>query len=110
MSHTPGPYSVGGLQQNVRISGYRIVGCGATVAIVVAGTGKAEATSNLLAAAPDLLEACQVTLRLMRENGHTHEAPKQHADFDILDQFDTGLSSPLSAVLESAIAKAGGAS
>lgn len=55
--HTPGPYTVGGLQQNVRVSGHRIVGCGATVAIVISGTGRAEATSNLIAAAPDLLAA-----------------------------------------------------
>lgn len=59
-------------------------------------------------AAPDLLAACKVTLRLLREHGHTHEAPKQAADYDILDQFDTGLSSPISAVLEAAIAKAEG--
>lgn len=57
MTHTPGPWTVEGLQQNVRVSGYRIVGCGTTVALVVAGTGRAKETANLIAAAPDMLEA-----------------------------------------------------
>ncbi len=66
------------------------------------------ANARVISAAPDLLAACKVALRMMREHGHTHDAPKQHPDYDILDQFDTGLSSPLSAVLEAAIAKAEG--
>lgn len=70
--------------------------------------GEPEANANLISAAPDLLAACKATLLLLRENGHTHEAPKQAPDYDILDQFDTGLSSPISAVLGSAIAKAEG--
>ena len=48
----------------------------------------------------DLLEACKITLRLMKEYGQTHENP---TDAAYMDMADTGLSSPLSAVLENVI-------
>jgi len=52
-----------------------------------------------------LLNACKITLALLRKHGQTHETC-QNNDLDqetYLDIFDTGQSSPLSRVLESAI-------
>jgi hypothetical protein len=41
---------------NVQASGVQITAGGTTIAMVMAGTGKAEGTANLMAAAPDLLK------------------------------------------------------
>ena len=65
------------------------------------------ADAALIAAAPDLLEACKAALRVLVDNRHTHDTAG--LDRDCIDAYDTGLSSPISAVLSSAIAKAGGA-
>ena len=52
-----------------------------------------------------LLQACETSLRMLREHGHTFDGnvrPKK----DCLDAHDTGLSGPLSSVIENAIDKA----
>ncbi len=67
-----------------------------------------EEVSYVRAAAPDMLEVLKLTLRMMREHGQTHDAVHLNEE-DYLDCHDTGLSAPLSAVIEAAIAKAGGA-
>jgi len=67
-----------------------------------------DANAHLIAAAPDLLAACKIALRLMREHGHTHDNPIQEPTCDYLDTKDTGESAPLSEVLAAAIRKAEG--
>lgn len=105
MNHTPGPWTQSVKNGRIVMSGEVKV----ATAERSAGSGStAWDNARIISAAPDLLAACKATLLLLRENGHTHEAPKQAPDYDILDQFDTGLSSPISAVLGSAIAKAEG--
>lgn len=69
---------------------------------------EAEANLNLIAAAPDLLAACETTLRLMRQFGHTHETCSDYDNAVVLDCLDTGMSSALSNVLGRAIAAARG--
>jgi len=64
-----------------------------------------DANARLIAAAPDLLEACRAALGVMEQHGHTHDNPTAGAP---IDMHDTGLSSPLSDVLRAAIAKAEG--
>jgi hypothetical protein len=86
--HTPGPWSVGGSFTGPRASatvwldyyrndegvesGHREGFVGIThdrrlVAIVPCGEGDAHADARLLAAAPDLLAACELTLKLLSD-------------------------------------------
>ena len=65
------------------------------------------ANAHLIAAAPDLYEACEIALRIMRETGQTHDCDT-HTEMGCMDTKDTGLSAPISDVLEHALAKARG--
>lgn len=95
---TPGPHAVGGMQQNLRVSGIRIHdSANVTTAIVIAGGGRADATASLYAAAPDLYAALE-QLRSLREQWRNDD---RYSSLDYMDAIDA-------LPWESALAKARG--
>jgi len=103
---TPGPWFVG----PVNADGWRRVGPteqpNLTEPAIAFVFGVDSANAHLIAAAPDLLEACRIALRLLEAHGQTHDTAT--GPEPIMDQYDTGLSAPLSHMLLAAIYKAGG--
>lgn len=63
--------------------------------------------AHLIAAAPDLYEACVAVLDLMRRAHQTHDCPPPKM-LHYMDSMDSGFSGPISELLEHAIAKARG--
>ena len=91
MTHTPGPWKREYDAEADIVSGERDSGC--TIATVWPDNSEYEANANLIAAAPDLLEAIETVISYNRDirDGKLNYRPQDHID-----------------VLEAAIAKAKG--
>lgn len=63
--HTPGPWSVGELDENQFVNVYAADGYSVAIEVQGEDLTEAEANAHLIAAAPELLEACETALGVL---------------------------------------------
>lgn len=124
-SYTPGPWSIAPAPDDAEVldivSDYSELPGGRKAAHWIAeldaggiddNRDQMRENARLIAAAPDLLVACKLALDLMERFQQTHDTFDGRVEDGespfYMDIADTGLSAPLSKVLENAIAKAEG--